>query len=334
MEARGKYIYIIAFIVIVIAGIMVYYFYRKPSKSAILIQKTEEAIYKRLSAEQIMKTETAKSFDILRQSANDESYPRLQRGLTIAYIADVFMNKTNRKPSFGAKYIFIGDPYVSFLNPAIPDEDYRTAEGIRLIYEYSLTFADLPVSYFRVAQWHVNRALEGGEMRAISVSQANDYLKKGDSVLARTQRTPRLSEAIGYAFWLKGLVLGDLAAVEGKPELKIQAEESFKKSLEILSKSVSKPLEGEMHSLWARLYYAMFLHTHYGNNRADDIKVLLGDIVTSPHRLQFSFNRYLDYLGEINPSFFDVKREKEQVASLALYNTDFAAMLKELGWTL
>ena len=103
--------------------------------------KTTQAIEARVAAGSIIKNDPVTAFSVLRENITDTSYPALQRGITTAYIADVFTIKTSRSPEFAHEYIFIGDPFASFLDGSIPDENRRVADGIRRMYEYSLQFS-------------------------------------------------------------------------------------------------------------------------------------------------------------------------------------------------
>lgn len=341
MSTKKIYILIIFFVIAI--ALMVYYFYQQPDKS-------KEAIEARTAADGLMKSDADAAFQLLREGIANESYPSLQRGLTAAYIADVFMTKTSRSPAFAKQYVFVGDPFASFLDNSIQDEDRRVADGVRRLYEYSLQFASLlPVSSFRLAEWYSMRALEGGEAAARSggaeegaqatdeAAEANrikaeDHMAKAEEALARTAKTARVPEQIGYAYWVKGVALGHLADMENSAELKTKAEGAFKQALEILRTSAVLPKEGEVQFLWARLEYATFLDKNFGDARKDDISGLLADIMRSPNRPQLGFTRYLKYIGKTEITFFDMKRDRENITSLAKYNTDFAVMLKDLEW--
>jgi hypothetical protein len=322
-----KKLYTLIVLVVIAITLMAYYFYQRPDRS-------KEAIEMRTAADGLMKSDPDAAFTLLREAIVKESSPSVQRGLTAAYIADVFTTKTSRSPVFAKRYIFVGGPFASFLDNAITDEDNRVADGIRRIYEYSLQFSPLlPVSSFRLAEWYGNRALEGGEMAEAHRMKAKDYTAKAEEALARIGKTARVPEQIAYAYWLKGVVLGQLIEAEGGgAELETRAEGAFKQAIQILTGSNVLPKEGEVQYLWARLNYATFLDKRFGDARKDDIGALLADIMRSPSRPQLGFTRYLGYLGKTEAAFYDMKRDKENIASLAAYNADFAAMLKDLGW--
>lgn len=325
MNAKRNAVSLLVVLVIIVIATMAYFYYQKQPDTS------QQAIEMRTAADSMMKNDADTAFRLLRESIANESYPSLQRGVTTAFIADVFMIKSSRSVAFANRYVFTDD-FAGFQDNAITDEDRRVADGIRRVYAHSLEFASsLPVSSYRLAEWHINRALEG-ENHELNITAMKGYLQKGDEALARVGETARVPEQIAYAYWLKGVVLDHMSMLIKDSGLPVRAEESFKKALDILARSNVLPMEGEVQFIWTRLNYAIFLDRNFGDARKDEIQLLLADIMSSPNRSQFGFTRYLDRLGELEPTFFDLKREKEAITSLAKYNAEFAAMLTKLGW--
>ncbi|MDP3769643.1 MAG: hypothetical protein Q8R40_01725 [bacterium] len=321
---------------------MSYVLYKRWASSPqdrIQVQDPQQVRDARRSAQEMMRrNEIGEGFKHLRELAEDQSYPRIERGITVAYMADIMMTKTTRSPTY-AEHVFVGYPYDSFWDVSITDEDARMGLGIRRIYEYSLVFGDLPASYFRLVQWEINRAREGGDERDAHIKQAEEYLKKGDEAFTKALASgrPTSPQLIGYTQFLKGMVSGDLADLKDNPELAVQAERLFQDAITTLSKLGGFTEDKDVHLLWTRLYYAMFLEERFGDAKKEVIDSLLAEIAhpryrDSTRKFELGFFRYVRRLGSIEPTFFDLKREKERILALAKLNSDFAKMLKELGW--
>ena len=331
---KNKIITGVIVVCILIIATTVYYFQKQSTAQK---SKTEQAQYIRDSAENLMKTkQSSKAFQMLQNAVADTSYPPIQRALMVVYMGDVFLKKTDRSFAYAQKNIFVGTPYASFLDSSIADDQERTFNAVRRLYEYSLTFAILPNSYYRLAQWELNRALEDNKTKMKHISLAKEYMSKGDQVIESFKKNPRLRlrEATAYTYWLQATIQATLSELEPDSNLTAQAEENFKNAINTLSQIQPPTMEGEVEFIWARLSYAQFLSHHFAVARSNDIHSLLDEIVGSPHRLQFGFTRYLTRLAEINPTFSDEQREKENIKALAIFSPNFTQMLKDLGWAI
>lgn len=302
--------------------------------------KNEKLRFKLILASDYIRTQPKKGIDIFKSVVADTSYSAPYRAVAALLIADAYMNGS-RSSSVALDMIFVGEPYESFLkktskgNPNIP-------LAIRKLYEYSTQFYSLPQAEYRIAEWYAKRALAGrldpnvkfGKSESEYVASIKAHLSKGNAALVKlvAKHDSRKDEnsQIGYAYWLKGMLLGNLAELTGNENYLPLAEEAFRRSMELL-RNPSAGFNEQAQSLWAAFNYAAFLYRTYGNERADDIKALLA-YLSDPRFDDFVFRRYLTRLANSTKEFDTYDREN--VRALAKFSTDFQVLLEKLGWVL
>jgi len=359
---KNRYIIIIGLVVILLAS-GAYYFYTKKvvgsairqafeeahrsgdvEKSVQLGQralsyasdKNEEARLKLVLASDYLKVQPKKSIDLLKSIAADASYASRYRARAVSFLADVYMNGS-RPPSVALDMIFVGEPYGSFLEkdskgrPNIP-------LAVRRLYEYSTQFYSLPQAEYRIAEFYAKRVLAARLNPSVKLTKPESeyianiktHLAKGDAALSDFLTKREEDSQIGYAYWLKGILLGNLAELTSDKTYLVQAEEAFQRSMELLRKPAAS-IHEQSQSVWAAFYYAAFLSRNYGNERANDIKNLLV-YLSEPRFDDFPFRRYLARLAGSTKDFDTYDRKN--VLALAKFSTEFQDLLKKLGWKL
>lgn len=298
--------------------------------------KKEEATIKNYIASAYLTIDRARAVQMLKDVAADTSYPNLERAFAVQFIADAYMFGS-RNVDFAKDNIFTGEPYSSFLPKNISlseSSKVKVYEGIRSIYEYALTFYQLPVAEYRLAERELRTVVQtkiGNPNARLAkpeseyVASAKEYLKKGNAALTDYISGVGGDNQIGYAYWVRGAVLGYLAELEKDSTYLPEAEEAFKSSLIRLRNSPS--VSGQNLSLWASFYYAAFLEKHYKISRTDDIKKLLA-YITEPKFKNLYFINYLGALGGLDRVSYD----RESTLDLARLDPDFKHWLKNLGW--
>lgn len=299
--------------------------------------KSEEGHRRLVLATDYIRVQPRKGIDIFKSIASDASYGAVTRAFAVEYIADTYMNGS-RVPKVALDMIFVGEPYGSYLekdvkgNPNIP-------LAVRRLYEYSAQFYSMPMVEYRIGEWYAKTALVARINPNVKLDQPESeyvvnvkkYLKMGDSALTDFIASKEEDSQIGYAYWLKGMLLGNLAELtKDRTTYLSQAEDAFRRSLDLLRKPLSGSHE-QAQSLWATFHYVSFLQRNYGSERASDIKTIL-TYLSDPRFDDFVFRRYLTRLAGSTEEF-DIY-DRENVLALAKFDSNFSALLKKLGWGL
>jgi hypothetical protein len=302
--------------------------------------KYEEGRLKLTLGADYIRTQPKHGIDLFKSMAADASFADRYRAKAISYIADAYMNGS-RSPLVALDMIFVGEPYGSFLEkdskgkPNIP-------LAVRRLYEYSTQFYSFPESEYRIAEWYAKMALAARINPSVRLTQPESeyianiktHLAKGDAALTDFIAEWEADSQIGYAYWLKGMLLGNLAELTNDKTYLVQAEEAFRRSMELLRKpavSAHGHVHEQSQSVLAAFHFAVFLSRNYGNERANDIKDLLV-YLSDPKFDNFPSRRYLARLAGSTEEFDTYDREN--VLALAKFSSDFQALLKKLGWAL
>jgi hypothetical protein len=309
---------------------------RALSSTASTDGKNKEAHLKLVLASDYLRVQPDRGIDLLKSVAADTSYGTRYRATAISYIADAYMNGSH-SPSVALDMIFVGEPYGSFLEkdskgkPNIP-------LAVRRLYEYSTQLYSFPQAEYRIAEWYAKLALAARLNPSVRLTQPESeyianiktHLAKGDAALADFIAEREEDSQIGYAYWLKGMLLGNLAELTNDKTYLVQAEEAFRRSMELL-RNPSSGIHEQSQSVWAAFHFAVFLSRNYGNERANDIKDLLV-YLSDPKFDNFASRRYFARLAGSTEEFDTYDREN--VLTLAKFSADFQALLKKLGWAL
>lgn len=291
--------------------------------------KRSEAHIKLLQAASYLSNDYRKGFDLFKEIAADESYSVFQRGLAVQYLADGYM--LGSRPFTVADSVFLGEPYASFMR-----ESSSVLEAVRKLYGYTLEFSSVPVfpiNQYRVAELYATQLLndpsaynnlESNRIRA----KVREHFDLGEGSMENFLSTVPEEGQVVYMQWLRANVLGYLASFEDDPKLLNKAEEAFD-HVGILNVDTHIDNHTERQILWASLYHALFLNNTYGSNRDAKIDTLLVYIVKNSPGTAFSrFIKRIPSLGD------EYKNMKSDILSLSTRNSEFAGMLKGLGWEL
>lgn len=294
--------------------------------------KIEETNLKFILVSDYLRVNEQTSMRLLKEIAADEVNIAYFRGLAIQQLADLYMLGSRRATAADA--IFFGDPYISFL-------DFKRSSpilfGIKELYEYGLSFIDeplLPINHYRIAEWYADQLINEPDNytkkeKSEFFEKLNEHISEGEKAFPHFIARPHEVSLVVYVHWLRGHVLGNFALLEDNEEKRSLADAAFKDS--ILFASNEPGIHTKKQLLWASLYYAIFLDTHYGQSRADDIKERLHFLLKIKDEFSDTpFNRFFATLLARTETEYKALREK--IISLSLYDKDFAEMLKERGW--
>ena len=285
-----------------------------------------------LESSVLLSVDPSTSYGILRTIAATATYASTTRALAVQTIADRYMFGS-RSQELATRYIFVDQPYVSFFTEAIDPKTNRMTkmrQGIRNLYQYSLSFADLPVPNYRLAE-HFLALVEDSRItkkdQLSLIAEGEKYYKAGTAALPRFEQWMLFyfPTNIGYARWLEAKVAGQIALAQNNSAALMEAERKFKKTLELRENRLSA-----LHRTWAAYEYARFLERAYGQKRSEDIISLLDAVLQSPRGV----TPYLRVLATQTPTVdgSEMSFDKKHVEVLATMNPKFAEYLRELGW--
>ena len=217
-----------------------------------------------------------KSISLLKEVAENESYPSENRARALVSMANAFMLGSRESDKL-AKYIFSGEPYDAFPSTISSSNSYLL--GVRRIYEHASDIYIFPIAEYRIAEWYVKQAtvsklynIKTTRAPEVYIAQAKDHLKKGDETLITFGNRAGNELSVAYARYVKGIVLGVLSEIDKNNFDKDDANKSFETSLDFLDGENRFGIYATDHRLWANFAYAGFLNRTYGRAREGDIK--------------------------------------------------------------
>ena len=282
-----------------------------------------------------------KGIMILKEVADDESYPPRYRTKAIMYIAGVYSFTLDAE--FAKSYIFSGgEPWESFLKNG--DGDVNIA--VRGAYEWANSINPTALASYGISFWYADQLLEARlnaspivltkEQKESYVDLLEANLKLGDEAIATIiVYGTMIDDPLGFAHinQFRGIAYDKYTLLNNTASGKDSAETAFKIALETLnSPDMDSSASARSVILFINYHYAVFLgHLTSGKleDRADDIKAIM-DIIMQDAKTDSSFVFYFQNLGRTSS---DVKRiTKEGARMLANIDSRFGKFLEELGW--
>lgn len=281
---------------------------------------------------------------LFKEIAENKEYSPARRAYAVKAMADWFMLGSRAIGDGFADTIFSGDKYSGFMVATTTSKNTKVLIGIRRLYDYSASISANAVSKYRSAEWFAkfvaNSKLDKNVVPKDSAANYIELIKKnisdGDELFLVGFAEGASKTELGYAKWVQAETLGIFGELAGEKEFFVKADNAFKDSLSLLASSNEPDIfYKKSNMLWADFYYAVFLSRAYGKSRENDIKTLIGDIVTSSKDEKASglgLFRYLKRLGTFKPPGGMQAYDIAGALSLAKIDKDFASLLKNLGW--
>ena len=278
----------------------------------------------------------------LESIAADVSYPAVQRALATQFIGDIYFNRSGQS-TIALHFIFAAPPFTAMLDSTPEPKDKKLWNGMKNVYLHALSFANSPISNYRVALWYLNDAestTTSSSQAAADLTQAQSYLGKGNIVLNRFEATLSPSNIFmqADAYWLQATVTGTLGIQTKNQTLVQNAAALFANTRTLLLKqlaptagiSLSTRDELNVELLWSDFNNAALISQQ--PNTAGNTALtneLLSEIVRI-NNPRYGFSRWLVLLQTTTPTVQTMIDAKKEIAAFASLNPSFAAMLTQL----
>jgi len=246
---------------------------------------SEEALLQLNLGAGYLTNKTSSGINILKGLAENEANSNDVRAQALFFLAEFYDFYPDN--SIAKQQIFTGNLFSQF----IKDDPENIAKAFKNLDEYANKLEANPNSSYRIARWYSEELINNPNL-ALSdknsyISQAQNYLKKGDEAL----KTANFYTSYDiYASLLRAQTFQNLLSL-GLENVSSDYVESFYKQPLVVEDSGKTDSRSPMFTAYDRFYYAAFLAKIDKDKRAEDIKNILNPLYETSIRnyLVFKF---------------------------------------------
>ncbi len=267
-----------------------------------------------------------KAISLLKETATNENYPKLERAIAVQYIAEI---ADDYGELFAQQHIFIGQPFENFY------KDKNLSLAIRKLNEWADSLWPIPIPNYRIADWYAERLVRDKFSPYLTEKKREEYqsilnqrLTKANTIFANVPMESWNQDRLMLSYLLRAKILGKLYVVQKDQTVKAEADKYFLLALEVYKKYFLPKGTGYA----VPFHYAAFLTETNLEPNPEKINSLLTPIYEQPRGSNFSFS-FFNFLEREKNSTHDKHYHKREILLLAKSNSRFGDLLKNLGWT-